>query len=120
MVAPGQRDRRAEHAVGGDVDVRKVAGMWARGIVEPVLFRGWVPVRPGAREIRRVAAADGVDVDAVEAVRQAGCIDPKAHAARGLPGAHAADRLAARVESGIGAPPVGSTGAQAASDGGDG
>ena len=78
-----------------------------------------VPVRPSAGEVGRIAAADGVDVDAVDAVRQARCVDAEGHAAGGLPGADAADRLAGGLTSAIGAPPERLVG-DAAGAGGDG
>ena len=61
------------------------------GLFDAVLACRRVPVRPGAGEIGRVAAADGVDVDAVDAVRQARGGDAEGHAARRLPHPHAAD-----------------------------
>src|SRR3982751_5060715 len=45
-----------------------------------------------------VAAADAVDVNAVDPVRQAGRLDPEADAAGGLPCPDAADRLAGSVD----------------------
>ena len=63
-------------------------------IAGPVLAVRGVPVRSGAREPRRIAPANRVDVDAMDAVRQAGCINAEGHSARGLPSTNGADRLA--------------------------
>ena len=76
------------------------------GIVQPVLAVRRVPVRPGGGEVGRRAAADGVDVEPVDAVRQAGGVDaeltpPAVCHARTVPiGAPSA------LTSAIGAPPA--------------
>jgi len=54
-------------------------------------------MEPGAGEIGRVATPDGVDVQAVHTVRQAGRFDAESDASGRLPGAHTANRLARRV-----------------------
>src|SRR5205814_1092343 len=82
----------------GDVDIGQVAGVRAVGVVQPVLPAGRVPVCTGACEAGRIAAADRVDVDAVEAVRKPRSGDPEADSARGLPGADAADGLPGGVD----------------------
>ena len=66
-------------------------------------------MRPGAGEIGRVAAADGVDVDAVDAVRKPGGLmrkltPPAVCQARTLP-----IGWPRALTSGIGGPPCGST-----------
>src|SRR6476469_91539 len=83
----GQNDGLLDDAVGCDLDVRQVARMRPSRVVEPMLLAGGVPMGACARKVRRVAAADRVDVDAMDAVRQAVCLDMEADAAAGLPGA---------------------------------
>src|SRR6476620_9347923 len=94
----GQNAGLIDDAVGCDLDVRQVARMWPVRVVEPMLLAGRVPMGACARKVRRVAAADRVDVDAMDAVRQAVCLDMEADAAAGLPGADGADLLAALVD----------------------
>src|SRR5690349_3247745 len=89
----GKRHRRFQHTIRFHFHVAHVAGVRTGGIVEPVLAAEGVPVRAGTREIWRVAAADAVHVDSVEAMRKAGRVDLERDSAARLPSAYGADAL---------------------------
>ena len=59
----------AKHPIGRDLDIGQVARMRPGGIAEAVLVAGRVPMPSGAGEVRRVATADAMNVDAVDPVR---------------------------------------------------
>ena len=54
----------------GQADEAKTAAMWAGGVVQAMRACGRIPVRTGAGEVRRIAFADGVHMNPVDAVRQ--------------------------------------------------
>ena len=61
---PGHRERDVADPIGEHLEVRQVAGMRAVRVLVAVLLRRGIEVTARAREIRRVALADGVDVKA--------------------------------------------------------
>jgi len=72
--------------------------MRSGGVVGAVLPRRRIPVRAGAGKVGRLAASDGMNMNAVNSVRKAGGVDPEGHASRCLHCADGADRLPIRVD----------------------
>jgi TIR domain len=91
------RDVIARVPVLAGVEVRQVTGVWALGRLKPVLARVWVEVVAGARELRRIAAADRVDVDTVPSRTEAPGLHDNADPAGLLGQGGGADGLPARV-----------------------